>query len=161
MDHSAGWMPHGHCFHWEPDVLWAWTVGNAGTALAYVAIPLLIAALRRDRPDLVPWWVAWSFGAFIGLCGAGHTLKVITIWLPIYRLSAWLDVATMLVSWPAAFGLWRTLQSVGSVATREQLVGAMVARGHSQADADDVWEELRASAAELRKLADSMGGDDG
>jgi hypothetical protein len=38
------------------------------------------------------------FSAFIFLCGIGHLLDIVTLWFPIYWISAIEDVATALIS---------------------------------------------------------------
>lgn len=114
-------MPHGHCFFWTPEVLWPWVIGNGLTALAYSVIPFLLIVLWRRRPDLVPTWAAFSFGMFIVSCGAGHVMKIVTLWYPYYYLGAWLDVFTGVISWPAAFGLMVTIRNVGRILTQSQI----------------------------------------
>jgi PAS domain-containing protein len=114
-------IPHGYCIRWSPAVVVPWIVGNGLIALAYATIPALLARLRRRRPDLIPGWAAWSFGLFILLCGIGHVLKIVTLWVPAYPVAAWLDVATGIVSWPAAGGLFMALWHVGKVISPSQV----------------------------------------
>ena len=120
---AGDWMPHGNCFGWAPDVAIPMVVGGILTAGAYAVIPVLLAALRRKRPDLLPSWIAWSFGGFIALCGLGHVVQVYALWVGVYRLQAYVSLATGLISWPAAFGLFRALGQAHQVVTRSQMEG--------------------------------------
>lgn len=106
------WMPHGFCFLWDPAVLWPWVLGNALVALCYALIPVMLLWLRQARPDMIPAWVSWSFAAFIACCGAGHVMKIYTLWEPVYLVSAQLDVLTGVVSVPAGFGLASVIRRV-------------------------------------------------
>lgn len=145
-------MPHGHCFMWTPEVLWPWVVGNMLTAACYAVIPFLIYLLWKRRPDLVPTWVALSFGSFILFCGLGHVVKTVTIWNPIYTQAAILDLVTGLVSIPAAVGLLQALRNVSGMLTAGQHEQAM-------SDLEDrlsaALEPIRAAAEHVRELPQS------
>ena len=39
---TSGFMPHGHCYLWDPSILWLHVVSNTATALAYFAIPVMM-----------------------------------------------------------------------------------------------------------------------
>ena len=48
---SAGFMPHGFCYTWNPYVLWLNAVSDALIALAYYAIPFTLVYFLRRRKD--------------------------------------------------------------------------------------------------------------
>ena len=64
---AAGFIPHGYCLQWRPDVLGLHIVSDAIIAVAYFSIPLAIATFVRRRPDLDTEHrrVAALFGLFI------------------------------------------------------------------------------------------------
>ena len=99
LSDTEGLTPHGFCLAWEPWVLWANMYGDGGTAIAYLAIPILILyfALRCHGVNL-PRRIAWSFAAFITLCGVTHFVHILTLWWPIYRIEAILKFLTATVS---------------------------------------------------------------
>lgn len=95
-------MPHGHCYLWEPGILWLHVLSDAGTALAYATIPLAISRFVRLRTDLEFRWMFWLFGAFILACGTSHAMSVWTVWQPLYLLEGGVKAVTAGVSMATA-----------------------------------------------------------
>jgi hypothetical protein len=106
---SAGFMPHGHCYFWQPAVLATNVAGDGLTALAYFSIPPVIFFLIKKRKDLTHTNVFILFAFFILLCGITHFIEVITVWVPIYRMQGLIKVLTGLVSILTAFVLYRSI----------------------------------------------------
>ena len=73
---SDDFMPHGHCFLWKKDILYLQVLSDAGIAIAYYLIPLLMFYLIRKRTDLPFKSLFVVFGAFILLCGTTHVLAI-------------------------------------------------------------------------------------
>lgn len=93
-----GFMPHGMCYLWRPDIL-ALHVGSDGLiALAYFSIPFTLLHFVRKRIDLEFTWVFLCFAVFIIACGATHLMEIWTIWHPTYWISGWLKALTALAS---------------------------------------------------------------
>lgn len=109
MDMAAGFMPHGSCFLWQPDVLWLHVVSDALIALAYFSIPVALLMLVRRRPDLPFSAMFWMFSIFIVSCGTTHILSIVVIWHPIY----WIE------------GFVKAITAVSSVSTAILLVGLL------------------------------------
>ncbi len=79
-----GFIPHGHCYLWLPEVLWLHVIADAIITLSYFTIPFALAYFVKRRTDL-PFKSAFvMFGLFIMLCGFTHVLGIVTIWTPIY-----------------------------------------------------------------------------
>jgi PAS domain S-box-containing protein len=96
---SNGFMPHGHCFLWQPSTLWLNVGSDALIALAYVCIPFAIYYFVRQRKSAITYpGIALMFAAFIFLCGATHVLEVWTVWDPVYRVAGALKMVTGVVS---------------------------------------------------------------
>lgn len=99
MCFSTDFMPHGHCYYWQPEILWPHVIGDALTAIAYFMIPFLLLRFARKRPDIKEYyWFFYAFSAFILCCGITHVLAVISVWSPYYRLEAVTKVITAIVS---------------------------------------------------------------
>jgi hypothetical protein len=49
---ASDFLPHGHCYRWEPAVLWLNVGSDALIALAYYSIPTSLATFSRRRPDI-------------------------------------------------------------------------------------------------------------
>ena len=80
----SGFMPHGMCFLWQPDVLTLHVISDALIALAYFSIPFMLVRLIRRRKDLPFSGVFWMFSLFIVSCGCTHIMSIVVIWHPFY-----------------------------------------------------------------------------
>lgn len=77
-------MPHGHCYLWQPGLLWLQVVSNGLIGLSYVVIAATLVYLAR-RGDYLPFkGMAVAFGVFIVSCGITHFFDVYVIWQPAY-----------------------------------------------------------------------------
>ena len=83
----SGFMPHGHCYLWLPQLVWLHVVSDAVIALAYVSIPVTLLAFARKRRKLPFGWVLFASGVFIISCGMTHVLEIVTVWYPAYWLA--------------------------------------------------------------------------
>ena len=103
---EPGFMPHGHCYLWRPEILWTHLLSDATIALAYYAIPLIIGIFMYKRGRTVPYpELLGLFVAFIFLCGTVHLSSVATIWYPVYEPQGWLKMMTAIVSLLTAIAL--------------------------------------------------------
>lgn len=93
-------MPHGHCYLWQPDILWTHVISDGLTAVAYIAIPISIAiiAWRHAHNAGASASIALLFAAFIILCGITHMFNVYVIWHPAYELQSYIKGLTAIVS---------------------------------------------------------------
>lgn len=129
---SAGLTPHGFCLLWEPGLLWAYAVADAGIAIAYFTIPLALAIFAHRRHDFAFRPIFWLFAAFILLCGTTHLLDVLTLWVPAYGIEALVKVATAVVSMVTAIALWRLLPQALALPSTAQLQAANAALRESE-----------------------------
>jgi PAS domain S-box-containing protein len=95
---TDGFMPHGMCYLWRPDVLALHATSDAVIALAYFSIPLTLIYFVRERKDLEFQWVFVCFAIFIVACGMTHLMEIWTIWEPHYWLAGLLKAVTALAS---------------------------------------------------------------
>ncbi len=91
---DADFLPHGHCFLWQPAILWLHAVSDALIAASYFAIPAIIIYFTRWRRDLPFPAVFLLFAAFILSCGATHVMGIVTLWEPVYRLDGAIKALT-------------------------------------------------------------------
>ena len=94
-------MPHGHCYQWDPGILWTSVISDSLIAAAYVAIPftLVFQIMRKDLPFN---WMFVCFGMFIVACGFTHIMEIITVWRPHYPAMAIVKAITAAASVPTA-----------------------------------------------------------
>ena len=142
---AAGFMPHGMCFLWQPEILWLHVVSDAMIAAAYYSIPFALLYFVLKRRDLVFPNVFLLFGAFILACGTTHILGIWTIWNPDYWLDGGVKLFTGVVSMITAVFLWRVMPAALAVPSRGQLEAANQALGRQ-------IQERRAAEETVRRL---------
>src|SRR5437667_7014213 len=78
---ASGYMPHGHCYLWQPDLIALHGVSDLLIGVSYLAISLTLAYLVHRARDLIPFqWMVIAFGLFIIACGLTHFMELITLW---------------------------------------------------------------------------------
>jgi signal transduction histidine kinase len=108
---ADGFMPHGMCYLWRPDIMSLHIVSDGLISLAYFSIPLTLLAFVRARKDLVFDWMFVCFAVFIVACGATHVMDIWVIWHPVYWLSGAIKAITALASVPTAILLVKLMPS--------------------------------------------------
>jgi PAS domain S-box-containing protein len=149
-------MPHGHCYLWQPATLWLNVGSDALIAGAYFAIPAaLYAFTHKRRADIRYAWVGLMFAAFILLCGATHLMDIYTVWQPIYRAAGALKLLTGIVSVATLATLVWIIPRALSLQTPRQLQAEVAAR---TAELTALNAQLRASQDRLQRMADAVPG---
>lgn len=120
---TAGFMPHGHCYLWQPGILWTHVVSDTVIGLAYFSIPIAIGVFALKRPDVGRLFttVMAMFIAFIVLCGTTHFINIWTVWTPDYVLEASVKAMTALASIGTALALWPLMPLALRVPSPEEL----------------------------------------
>ncbi len=95
---TGSFIPHGHCYLWQPGLVGLHILADALIAIAYYSIPLTLLYFVRQRQDLPFRWIFLLFGAFIVACGTTHLLAILTLWYPVYWLSGTVKMATAAIS---------------------------------------------------------------
>lgn len=103
---SDQFMPHGHCYLWQPGLLWTYILSDLTIAAAYYSIPLALIYFVHKRHDLQFNWIFMMFSLFIFACGTTHLLSLWTIWNPDYWLDAGIKGLTATASLTTAVMLW-------------------------------------------------------
>jgi len=152
---SAGFMPHGMCYLWRPDVLALHVTSDALITLAYFSIPFTLLYFVRRRRDLEFNWMFVCFAVFIIACGTTHLLEIWTVWQPVYWLSGSVKAVTALASVPTAILLVRLVPQALSLPSpsalrlaNEQLAREICERSRAEEAVRRANVELEARVAE-------------
>lgn len=95
---STPFIPHGHCYLWQTDLVWLHIISDGLIALAYYSIPATLFYFVRKRQDLPFYWIFLLFSGFIVACGTTHIMEVWTLWYPTYWVSGFLKAITAIIS---------------------------------------------------------------
>jgi len=113
---TANFLPHLYCYLGKPGLVWTHVVADSLIGLSYVLISgTLVYLVHKGRHDIPFHWMFLVFGSFIVACGGTHFMEVVTVWVPVYVLSAALKVVTALVSVVAAVLLPFTVPQILSL----------------------------------------------
>ncbi|MBD2167715.1 sensor histidine kinase [Calothrix membranacea FACHB-236] len=91
-------IPHGHCYLWQPKLVWLHIISDSLIAIAYYSIPITLVYFVKKREDFPFKWILLLFGTFIVSCGTTHVMEVWTLWHPTYWLAGALKFFTASVS---------------------------------------------------------------
>jgi signal transduction histidine kinase len=148
---SNDFMPHGHCYFWQPGVLWLNAVSDLVIGLAYYSIPLVLFSFARRRKDLSFSWIFVAFGAFILACGTTHLLGVVTIWNAVYWLDGAVKAITAVASVAAAAALIQLTPALIALPSPAQLQTINLSLEHEIEERRAAEEEVRQANAELER----------
>jgi PAS domain S-box-containing protein len=96
---ASNFLPHRYCYLGKTGLVWTNVVADSVIGLSYVTISGTLVYLAHKLRHGIPFlWMFLAFGAFIVACGGTHFMEVVTVWNPLYVLSASLKVVTALVS---------------------------------------------------------------
>ncbi len=118
---TANYIPHGHCYLWQRELVALHVISDSAIAIAYFSIPLSLLYVVFKRKDLPFRNIFWLFGAFILSCGTTHVMEVWTLWHPVYWLSGTVKFITALISAYTAFALIPLIPQALVLATPTQL----------------------------------------
>ena len=121
---SGSFIPHGHCYLWQTQLVWLHVASDSIIALAYFSIPITLVYFISKRQDLPFDWIFALFGAFIVACGITHIFEVWTLWHPTYWLSGTMKAITALVSFATAILLVDLMPQALALPSPAQLASA-------------------------------------
>jgi signal transduction histidine kinase/CheY-like chemotaxis protein len=164
---TQGYMPHGHCYLWQPGLVGLHLVSDTLIGLAYLGISMtLVFLVYRARTDIPFHWMFLAFGAFILACGATHFMEVWTLWTPSYWLSGNVKLVTAVASVttavvlpplvPRVLQLVRAEKAAESQRTRLVIAEERAKRLASEQKAREQAEAARAVAEEASQAKDQF-----
>jgi len=122
---TNGFIPHGHCYLWQTNLVALHVLGDGLIALAYFSIPIMLFYFVRKRQDTEVFSkVLLLFGAFIVACGITHSMEILTLWYPVYWLSGLLKAITAIISLYTAFEMVALIPKALAMPSAEQLMQA-------------------------------------
>jgi PAS domain S-box-containing protein len=101
---SNGFIPHGHCYLWKPELVGLHVGSDLSIGLAYFAISVTLVHLVR-KIQLPFHGIFLAFGLFIAACGATHFIEVWTLWHPTYWFAGAVKLVTAIASVITALAL--------------------------------------------------------
>lgn len=119
-----GFVAHGHCYLWQPKLVWLHVIADGAIAFAYFSIPLTLVYFVSQRKDIPFNWIFWMFGSFIIACGIGHLMDIWTIWHPTYWLAGTIKALTAFISVLTALELIPLVPKVLALPSPAQLAAA-------------------------------------
>jgi PAS domain S-box-containing protein len=132
---AANFLPHLYCYLGKPGLVWTHVIADSLIGLSYVMISGTLAYLaQKGRRDIPFHYMFLAFGSFIVACGGTHFMEAVTVWVPVYVLSAILKVGTALVSVTTAVLLPFTVPRVLSLVQTARASEAAEAKFHQMAD---------------------------
>lgn len=103
---SIQFMPHGHCYHWIPSLVFLHVFSDGTIALSYLLIPFGLVYFVHKRKDLPFNWIFFCFCAFIIACGTTHAMEIWTLWHADYWVSGFIKLFTGIISFSTAILLY-------------------------------------------------------
>lgn len=151
---SSGFIPHGHCYLWKPNLVGLHLVSDALIALSYYSIPIMLVYFVRKRRDIPFDWIFWMFGLFIVACGTTHIIDIWTLWHPVYWLAGCVKAITALASVCTAASLLPLLPKALALPSPAQLAAVNLALANEVTERKQAEACVRTLNAELGQRVD-------
>ncbi|MCC0179509.1 PAS domain S-box protein [Waterburya agarophytonicola K14] len=91
-------IPHGHCYLWQTNLVWLHVTSDLLIAIAYYSISVTLLYFVSQRVDLPYPRVFFLFAAFIFCCGTTHLMEIWTLRYPNYWISGTIKAIAALIS---------------------------------------------------------------
>jgi PAS domain S-box-containing protein len=153
---SGPYIPHGHCYLWQPGLVWLHLLSDGLIALSYGLIAGSLVYFIQKRPDVPFKPLFWLFSAFIAACGATHLLAVWTLWFPTYWVSGTMKAVTALLSLATALELLPRLPLALALPNATQLLDLNQALQVEIGERKQAEADLRAAEREVRQLNQTL-----
>jgi len=139
---TGNFIPHGHCYLWQPELVWLHILSDGLIALAYFSIPIALFYFITQRKDLPYPEIFVLFSAFIVACGLTHSMSIWTLWHPTYWLSGFIKAITAGVS-------------VSTAATLAPLMPKLLAFSRSL-QIEEMNQKLKAEIRERQQIQEAL-----
>jgi two-component system sensor kinase FixL len=154
---SQDFMPHGHCFLWEPGILWLHILSDAVIVSAYFSLPFALLVIIRKRKDLPFQGIFLLFGAFILLCGTTHLMGIWVLWYPDYAVEGIIKALTAIASISTFFVVVKLIPQILLLPSPSQLASVNQELRDANNKLALLYEHSRESGqARLRAVVDNV-----
>jgi len=143
----ADYMPHGHCYLWQPGILWINVISDLLIATAYFSIPIALLIFVKKKKNLEFQGIFILFAAFILCCGITHLFSIYTIWNGTYGLHGIAKAITALVSIMTAYVLFNSIKAMLEIPTPTELEEALEKAAQ---------ERVQRTQLELKRRSDAI-----
>ena len=146
------------CGAWGDVLPWVYQCANAGTALAYYAIPAILIGFWWRRREVVKFTrgALPAFAAFILLCGTTHILNIVSFYWPAYRLFSLVEIATALISLYTVGLLVVVVPQLLKYKSPEVYAVAIAERDEALVIAEQLFAEQTKHLATVQKTAEML-----
>lgn len=151
---ASGFMPHGHCYLWRPEIVATHVIADSIIALSYWSIPFSLYYVIRRQRDVPVQWMIGLFAIFIA-CGVTHLMEVITVWKPLYVTSGLIKAFTAVVSALTAIMLVPLIPRLLSLKSPQELELLNQQLQREIEERRSIERELRASHATLEAVVNA------
>ncbi|MGB3509067.1 MAG: PAS domain S-box protein [Microcoleaceae cyanobacterium] len=146
---TGNFIPHGHCYLWQPELVWLHLLSDSFIALAYLSIPIALVYFIRKREDVPYPEIFILFSAFIFTCGLTHLMAILTLWHPSYWLSGLIKAITAGISVFTAGTLVPLMPTLLALSSPAQLKAINDKLKAEISDRQEAQEALQASKKRL------------
>jgi PAS domain S-box-containing protein len=153
---SGDFMPHGHCYLWNPRLIWLHVISDSLIALSYFAIPVILLWLVYKRRNVPFGWMLGLFGTFIVACGSTHVMEVWNLWHADYWLAGMIKAVTAAASVSTAILLARVVPRAIHLPNATQWMTANAALEREVRQRRDMELDLRTREANYREMAELL-----
>ncbi|MBE9007846.1 GHKL domain-containing protein [Fortiea sp. LEGE XX443] len=151
---SNNFIPHGHCYLWQTNLVWLHILSDSLIAFSYYSIPLTLVYFVRKRKDIPFKNIFILFGAFIISCGTTHLMEIWTLWHPYYWLSGSIKAITAIISFYTALTLIPLVPQALALPSPAQLEEANIALQAEITERKLIENELRQYKERLEELVE-------
>lgn len=144
-------MPHGHCYFWNPLIVWIHVLSDVVIAGAYFSIPVFLFYFIRKRRDLPFQSIFLMFGFFIVACGMTHLMEIWNVWHGDYALAGIIKGITATVSAATSIALFRITPKALLMPSQSQLNAINQKLQVQIQENERAKDELRRAHEELEK----------
>ena len=138
-------MPHVFCYLGNSTLISVNLISDLLIGISYVVISLTLVYLVRASKGAIPFhWMFLAFGTFIIACGGTHFMEAITLWHPVYWMSAYVKVITAVASVATAIALPLVMPRIlGSIESMRLSESRAVELAHANRDLNAANEKLQ------------------
>ncbi|MBD2457586.1 GHKL domain-containing protein [Nostoc sp. FACHB-87] len=151
---SQNFIPHGHCYLWQPKLVWLHILSDFIISISYYSIPLMLVYFINKREDVPFKNIFVLFSAFIISCGTTHLMEILTLWHPYYWLSGTIKALTAIISFYTALTLIPLVPQALTLPSPAQLEQANQALQVEISERKLVENELRQYKERLEELVE-------